>query len=98
MNLFSEKKIRLGLQKRKYDTNKCIGDNTKAADRQSPNCIKNNSPSGSTLQCDAWLWDDMPYDHWTDNVRTQESIAHLVTKGTSNNDCHAVKERTRNVS
>jgi len=19
-----------------------------------------NSPSGSTLQCDTWLWDDMP--------------------------------------
>jgi len=73
--------------------NKCIGDDTKAADRQSPNCIKKetkkkiwrktifnmadriitpcnvacgsgimtvNSPSGSTLQCDTWLWDDMP--------------------------------------
>jgi len=71
---------------------KCIGDDTKAADRQSPNCIKNqntkiwrktifnmadgiltpcnvacgsgivtvNSPSGSNLQCDTWLWDDMP--------------------------------------
>jgi len=21
-----------------------------------------NSPSGSTLQCDTWLWDDMPLD------------------------------------
>ena len=21
-----------------------------------------NSPSGSTLQCDMWLWDDMPYE------------------------------------
>jgi len=87
--------------------NKCIGDDTKAAARQSPNCIlkkrKNmaktifnmadgilapynvarswhwfrqmtapcnvacgsenmtvNSPSGSTLQRDTWLWDDMP--------------------------------------
>ena len=69
--------------------NKCIGDDTKAAARQSLNCIKNkkieygkndfhyggcnsytlqcgsgivtvNSPSGSTLQCDTWLWDDMP--------------------------------------
>ena len=68
--------------------NKCIGDDTKAAARQSPNCIKNriwrktifnmadgilapcnvacgsgnitvNSPNGSTLQCDTWLWDDM---------------------------------------
>jgi len=72
--------------------NECIGDDTKAAARQSLNCIKNknnkiwrktiinmadgiltpcnvacgygivtvNSPSGSTLQCDTWLWDDMP--------------------------------------
>ena len=89
--------------------NKCIGDDTKAAARQSLNCIKNkkqnkiwgktifnmpdgiltpcnvarsrhwfrqvtapcnvacgsgivtvNSPSGSTLQCDTWLWDDIP--------------------------------------
>jgi len=87
--------------------NKCIGDDTKAAARQSLNCIKNkkynmakndfqyggwnsytlqcstittlissgdctcsvacgsgivtvNSASGSTLQCDTWLWDDMP--------------------------------------
>jgi len=73
------------------DFNKCIGDDTKAAAHQSPNCIKNknkiwrktifnmadailspcnvacgseivtvNSPSGSTLQYDTWLWDDMP--------------------------------------
>jgi len=76
--------------------NKCIGDHTKGAARQSPNRIKKqkktkknkiwrktifnmadgiitpcnvacgsgimtvNSPSGSTLQCDTWLWDDMP--------------------------------------
>ena len=90
--------------------NKCIGDDTKAAARQSLNCIKNkknkygekrfsirrmeflhpamwhyhdidfvrwlhpamwhavcgsgivtvNSSSGSTLQCDTWLWNDMP--------------------------------------
>ena len=62
--------------------NKCIRDDTKAAARQSLNCIKKkiwrktiinmpcvacgsgivtvNSPSGSTLQCDTWLWDDMP--------------------------------------
>ena len=73
--------------------NKCIGDDMKAAARQSPNCIlkkaKNNiwrktmfnmadgiltpcnvecgsgimrvnSPSGSTLQCNTWLWDNMP--------------------------------------
>ena len=64
-------------------SNKYIGDDTKAAARQSLNCIKNkkikyrekrfsicrmefsgivtvNSPSGSTLQCDTSLWDDMP--------------------------------------
>jgi len=73
-------------------SNKCIGDDTKAAARQSLNCIKNNknkiwqktifnmpegiltpcnmacdsgivtvnSPSGSTLHCDTWLWDDRP--------------------------------------
>ena len=72
--------------------NKCIGDDTKAAARQSLKCIKNknnkiwqktifnmadgilthcnvacgsgivtvNSPSGSTLQCDMWIWDDVP--------------------------------------
>jgi len=22
-----------------------------------------NSPSGSTLQCDTWLWDDMPWNY-----------------------------------
>jgi len=88
-----------------FSCNKCIGDDTKAAARQSPNCIKNkknmaknhiiadgiitpcnvtrswywfrqvtapsnvacgsgvmtvNSPSGSTLQCDTWLWNGMP--------------------------------------
>ena len=89
-----------------YDLNKCIGDDTKDAARQSPNCIKKNkiwrktifnmadglltscnvarswhwfrqvtapcnvacgsgimtvnSPSGSTLQCDTSLWDDVP--------------------------------------
>ena len=82
---------------------KCIGDDTKAAARQNPNCIKKtrkinygekrfsiwrmkllhpamwhehdidfarcgsgivtvNSPSGSTLQCDTWLCDDMPWN------------------------------------
>jgi len=93
--------------------NKCIGDDTKAAARQSPNCIANhrnkiwrktifnmadeiitlcnvarswhwfrqvtapcnvacgsgiitvNSPSGSTLQCDTWLWDhDIEFARW----------------------------------
>jgi len=90
------------------NVNKRIGDDTKAAARQSLNCIRKiklwrktifnmldgnltpckcnvarsrhwfrhvtapcsvacgygivtvNSPSGSTLQCDTWLWDDMP--------------------------------------
>jgi len=75
------------------DNNKCIGNDTKAAARQSLNCIKNKknnkiwrktifnmadgiltpcnvacgseivtvtSTSGSTLQCDTWLWDGMP--------------------------------------
>ena len=81
-------------------SNKCIGDDTKAAVRQSLNCIKNkkygekrfsiwrncytlqcgtimtlispgdcmrhaflesvNSPSGNNMQCDTWLWDEMP--------------------------------------
>jgi len=95
-------------------SNKYIGDDTKAAACQSPNCIKKaknmaekrffnmtdgiltpcnvarswhwfrqvtapcnvacdsgimtvNSPSGSTLQCDTWLWDDMPLN--SPNVR-----------------------------
>ena len=81
--------LRLGRSKNISVLNKCIGDDTKAAARQSLNCIKNqkikwrktifnmadrilifcnvpcdsrivtvNSPSGSTLQCDTWLWDD----------------------------------------
>jgi len=90
-----------------FSKNKCIGDDTIAAARQNPNCIKKiqygekrfsiwrmellhramwhdhdidfarwlhhalwhssgimtvNSPSGSTLQCDRWLWDDMPWN------------------------------------
>ena len=94
---------------KRFMCNKCIGDDTNAAARQSLNCIKNkkknkiwrktifnmpdgiltpcnvagsqdwfrhatapcsvacgskivtvDSPSGSTLQCDTWLWDDMP--------------------------------------
>ena len=95
-------------QKTNTTENKCIGDDTKAAARQSLNYIKNkknkiwrktifnmadgilspcnvagsrhwfrqvtapwnvacgsgivtvNSPSVSTLQCDTWVWDDMP--------------------------------------
>jgi len=84
--------VGVGLLCNNHHSNKCIGDDTKAAARQSLNCIKNqknkiwrrtiinmahgiltpcnvacgsgivsvNSPSGSTLQCDMWLWDDMP--------------------------------------
>jgi len=51
--------------------NKCIGDDTKAAARQSLNCIKNKKIyiknnfqygiwNSYTLQCGRWLWDDMP--------------------------------------
>jgi len=52
--------------------NKCIGDDTKAADHQRPKCIKkqNKIKYGEnefhyggwnyyTLQCGRWLWDDM---------------------------------------
>ena len=41
-----------------------------------------NSPSGSTLQCDTWLWDDMPLNSpkrqpwWT-------GILHLVSISTN---------------
>ena len=75
----------------RFATNKCIGDDTKAAARQCQTALKAkkygvtifnmadriitpcnvacgsgimtvtvNSPSGSTLECDAWLSDDMP--------------------------------------
>ena len=60
----------------KYKYNKCIGDDTKAATRQSPNCIKKNKKIKNmakndfqyvvwnyyTLQCGRWLWDDMPWN------------------------------------
>jgi len=49
---------------------KCIGDDTKAAARQSPNCIKKRKMAKNdfqysrwnyyTLQCGMWLWYDMP--------------------------------------
>ena len=80
---------------------KYIGDDTKAAARQSPNGIKKqknkiwrktifnmadgiltpcnvargsgittvNSSSGSILQCNKWLWDDMPFHCIRPNVR-----------------------------
>ena len=55
--------------------NKCIGDYTKAAARQRPNCIKkikygeNNFQYGGwnyyTLQCGMWLWNhDSKFTKW----------------------------------
>jgi len=58
--------------------NKCIGDDTKAAARQSLNCIKNktkiNTPNNDfqyggwnsyTLQCGMWLWNrDSEFTKW----------------------------------
>ena len=52
-------------------SNKCIGDDTKSASRHSLNCIKNKKNMAKndvqyggcnsyTLQCDTWLWHDMP--------------------------------------
>jgi len=55
-------------------SNKCIGDDTKAAARQSmadeiltpynvacrSGIMTVNSPSGITLQCGRWLWNDIP--------------------------------------
>jgi len=42
-----------------------------------------NSPSGSTLQCDMWLWDDMAFSHI--------GILHLVSISTisSQSTCHS---------
>ena len=51
--------------------NKCIGDDTKTAARQSPNCIKKYNMAKNDfqyggwsyiLQCGMWLWDDMPWN------------------------------------
>jgi len=38
-----------------------------------------NSPSGSTLQCDTWLWDDMPLNS---PKRRHIGILHLVSIST----------------
>jgi len=55
-----------------------------------------NSPSGTTLQCDMWLWDDMPlnspgastlqcdtklWDHDTEFVRWQHPAMWQVALG-----------------
>ena len=47
-----------------------------------------NSPSGSTLQCDTWLWDDMPLN--SPNVR-HIGILHLVSISTKSpqSTCHS---------
>jgi len=81
--------------------NKCIGDDTNAAARQILNCIKNkknvaccsgivtvNSPSGSTLQCDMWLWNDMPLNL---HKRPPYWILHLVSILTTSpqSTCHS---------
>ena len=50
-----------------------------------------NSQSGSTLQCDTWLWDDMPWCHWIrPNVR-HIGILHLVSISTTSPQtiCHS---------
>ena len=46
------------------------------------------SPSGSTLQCDTWLWDDMPLN--SPNVR-HIGILHLVSISTKSpqSTCHS---------
>jgi len=122
-------------QKTNTTENKCIGDDTKAAARQSLNYIKNkknkiwrktifnmadgilspcnvagsrhwfrqvtapwnvacgsgivtvNSPSVSTLQCDTWLWDDMPLN--SPKVR-YIGILHLVSISTHHRSRHVI--------
>ena len=83
--------------------NKCMADDTKAAARQSPNCILKKQPkiwrktifsmadriltpcnvacgsgimTGSILQCDTWLWDDMPLNS---PIVSHIGILHLVS-------------------
>jgi len=63
----------IGKSEAEVTNNKCIGDDTKAAARQSPNYIKKTKKLNTakndfqygrwnsfTLQCGTWLWDDMP--------------------------------------
>jgi len=49
-----------------------------------------NSPSGSTLQCDTWLWDDMPLNSpggSTCNVTRSSGIMTLNSPGGSTLQC-----------
>jgi len=49
-----------------------------------------NSPSGSTLQCDTWLWDDMPLNSpsgSTCNVTRSSGIMTLNLQGGSTLQC-----------
>ena len=48
-----------------------------------------NSPSGSTLQCNTWLWDDRSY-HWIRQVATPCSVA-----GGSRMTCHWIRPNVR---
>ena len=47
-----------------------------------------NSPSGSTLQCDTWLWDDMPLNL---PKRRHIGILHLLSISTipPQSTCHS---------
>ena len=47
-----------------------------------------NSPSGSTLQCGRWLWDDMP---WNSPKRSPYRILHMVLSLTISpqSTCHS---------
>ena len=67
-----------------------------------------NSPSGSTLQCDAWLWDDMPLNspggstmqwhvaleswHWIRQVAAPGNLA-----GGSAMTCHWIRPNVRHI-
>jgi len=64
-----------------------------------------NSPSGSTLQCDTWLWDDMPLNspkrppYWNstsgfdfDHNRNRHVILHQSPKFYLNRTAHGRKK------
>ena len=46
-----------------------------------------NSPSGSTLQCDTWLWYDMPLNSPGGNVTRSSGIMTLNSPGGSKLQC-----------
>jgi len=46
-----------------------------------------NSPSGSTLQCDTWLWDDVPLNS---PKRPPYWILHLVSISTHHRSRHVI--------